>query len=59
MPLTINNLNSIRMKRIIMIAILACGLQMEAQEKVKIDGVATVVGDNIVLDSEIDAFKQE
>jgi len=42
-----------------MIAILACGLQMEAQEKVKIDGVATVVGDNIVLDSEIDAFKQE
>ncbi len=42
-----------------MIAILACGLQLEAQEKVKIDGVATVVGDNIVLDSEIDAFKQE
>ena len=39
--------------------ILACGLQMEAQEKLKIDGVATVVGDNIVLDSEIDAFKQE
>ena len=59
MPLTINNLNSIRMKRIIMIAILACVFQMEAQEKVKIDGVATVVGDNIVLDSEIDAFKQE
>ncbi len=42
-----------------MIAILACGLQMGAQEKLKIDGVATVVGDNIVLDSEIDAFKQE
>lgn len=59
MPLTTNNLNSIRMKRIIMIAILACSLQIEAQEKVKIDGVATVVGDNIVLDSEIDAFKQE
>ncbi|MGI9532565.1 peptidylprolyl isomerase [Lutimonas sp.] len=47
------------MKRILMIAILACSLQLEAQEKVKIDGVATVVGDNIVLDSEIDAFKQE
>jgi len=47
------------MKRIIMIAILACSFQLEAQEKVKIDGVATVVGDNIVLDSEIDAFKQE
>lgn len=42
-----------------MMVILACGLQMEAQEKLKIDGVATVVGDNIVLDSEIDAFKQE
>ncbi|MDN3643907.1 peptidylprolyl isomerase [Lutimonas halocynthiae] len=47
------------MNRIIMIVILACGLQMQAQEKLKIDGVATVVGDNIVLDSEIDAFKQE
>ncbi len=59
MPLTINNLNSIKMKRILMIALLAITLQMGAQEKVKIDGVATVVGDNIVLDSEIDAFKQE
>ena len=47
------------MKRILMIAFLACGIHMGAQEKVKIDGVATVVGDNIVLDSEIDAFKQE
>ncbi len=47
------------MKRILMIAILASGMQMGAQEKVKIDGVATVVGENIVLDSEIDAFKQE
>jgi len=59
MPLTINNLNSIEMKRILMIALLAITLQMGAQEKLKIDGVATVVGDNIVLDSEIDAFKQE
>lgn len=42
-----------------MIAFLAYGIHMGAQEKVKIDGVATVVGDNIVLDSEIDAFKQE
>ena len=32
---------------------------MFAQEKIKVDGVATVVGDNIVLNSEIDAFKQE
>jgi len=47
------------MKRILMIAFLAFTMQIGAQEKVKIDGVATVVGDNIVLDSEIDAFKQE
>ncbi len=59
MPLTINNLNSIEMKRILMIALLAFTWQIGAQEKVKIDGVATVVGDNIVLDSEIDAFKDE
>lgn len=39
--------------------LLSLALNIEAQEKVKIDGVATVVGDNIVLDSEIDAFKQE
>lgn len=47
------------MKRIFFIALMAITLQVQAQEKVKIDGVATVVGDNIVLDSEIDAFKQE
>lgn len=47
------------MKRIFFIALMAIALQIQAQEKVKIDGVATVVGDNIVLDSEIDAFKQE
>ncbi|MGB5243322.1 MAG: peptidylprolyl isomerase [Lutimonas sp.] len=32
---------------------------LSAQEKVKIDGVATVVGKNIVLDSEVEAFKLE
>jgi len=47
------------MKRIFFIALMTITLQVQAQEKVKIDGVATVVGDNIVLDSEIDAFKQE
>ncbi len=47
------------MKRIFFIALMAFVLQIQAQEKIKIDGVATVVGDNIVLDSEIDAFKQE
>ena len=59
MLLTTNNLNNIKMKRIIIIVFLALTMQINAQEKVKIDGVATVVGDNIVLDSEIDAFKQE
>lgn len=54
-----NNLNNIEMKRIFIIIGLTGIMQLTAQEKVKIDGVATVVGDNIVLDSEIDAFKQE
>ena len=34
------------------------GLQTAAQ-KTKIDGVAVVIGKNIVLDSDIDKFKQE
>ncbi len=41
------------------LVILFIGMGMYAQEKVRVDGVATVVGDNIVLNSEIDAFKQE
>jgi peptidyl-prolyl cis-trans isomerase SurA len=59
MRLRKNNLNSIKMRRLFFIAIMGITVQFYAQEKVKIDGVATVVGDNIVLDSEIDAFKQE
>ena len=59
MQLITNNLNNIEMKRILMIVLFAFTMQIGAQEKLKIDGVATVVGDNIVLDSEIDAFKQE
>lgn len=47
------------MKIRIALVILLTGMGMYAQEKVKVDGVATVVGDNIVLNSEIDAFKQE
>lgn len=54
-----NNLNSIRMNIRIALLVLWAGAGMYAQEKVKVDGVATVVGDNIVLNSEIDAFKQE
>lgn len=47
------------MKRIILLAIICFGFQLNGQTKLKVDGVATVVGTNIVLDSEIDAFKQE
>ena len=47
------------MKIRIALVVLMIGMGMNAQEKVKVDGVATVVGDNIVLNSEIDAFKQE
>ncbi len=55
-----NNLNNIKMiKRIIFLTIICLGFQSFAQKKVKVDGVATVVGKNIVLDSEIAAFKQE
>lgn len=46
------------MKRIAVIGMLLVVFSLQAQKK-KVDGVATVVGDNIVLNSEIDAFKQE
>ncbi len=46
-------------KDIILFVFIVLSIQLNAQEKVKVDGVATVVGTNIVLDSEIDAFKQE
>lgn len=60
MLLTKNNLNNIKMiKKIFLIALISFGFHANAQEKVKVDGVATVVGKNIVLESEIDAFKQE
>ena len=60
MQLKINNLKLIRMiKNILLITVLGLGLQINAQTRVKLDGVATVVGKNIVLNSEIEAFKQE
>ncbi|MDH3321500.1 MAG: peptidylprolyl isomerase [Flavobacteriaceae bacterium] len=46
-------------KKIFLIALIGLGVHVNAQEKVKVDGVATVVGKNIVLNSEIDAFKDE
>ena len=34
-------------------------LKQQLLKKIKIDGVAVVIGKNIVLDSDIDKFKQE
>ena len=60
MLLVKNNLNNIKMiRKIFIVILLIISVQLNAQKKVKVDGVATVVGKNIVLDSEIDAFKQE
>lgn len=47
------------MKKILVFTFICIGFGLNAQQKIKVDGVATVVGKNIVLDSEIDAFKQE
>ena len=48
-------------KKIILLIVICCGFafQISAQQKIKVDGVATVVGKNIVLGSEIDSFKEE
>jgi peptidyl-prolyl cis-trans isomerase SurA len=53
-------------KNFILIGLLLCYLGINAQEnksdtteRVKVDGVAVVVGKNIVLDSDIDKFKKE
>jgi len=62
-----NNLKYIKMKKkFILIGLLLCYLGVSAQEKldnktkkIKVDGVAVVVGKNIVLDSDIDKFKKE
>jgi len=48
-----------RISKLMLFLLIWFGFQMNAQTKVKVDGVATVIGKNIVLDSEIDAFKQE
>lgn len=60
MQLKNNNLKFIRMKQnTIVIALLLFITGINAQERIKIDGVAVVVGKNIVLDSDIDKFKKE
>ncbi len=54
MQLRIMNLKSISLS-----LFLVCSTLSLFAQKVKIDGVAVVVGKNIVLDSDIDKFKQE
>ena len=46
-------------KKIIYIICIWVGFQLNAQEKIKVDGVDAVIGKNIVLDSEINSFKEE
>ena len=46
-------------KKIIFILLVWFGFQVNAQEKLKVDGVNAVIGKNIVLDSEIKSFKEE
>ncbi len=52
-------LNRTILKNISLTAFLLGVIFTTAAQKVKIDGVAVVVGENIVLDSDIDKFKQE
>src|SRR5210317_1981953 len=61
-----NNLKFIKMKKyIIIISLLFFTLgskaqeTLDAQQRIKVDGIAVVVGKNIVLNSDIDKFKKE
>ena len=46
-------------QNIIGVLVLLFFIGAKAQERIKVDGVAVVVGKNIVLDSDIDKFKKE
>ena len=60
MRLKINILKNIKMiKRGLLVALVLFTLNGFSQERVKVDGVAVVVGKNIVLDSDIEKFKKE
>ena len=60
MPLKIKNFKFTNMfKKYITLSILLVAFMMNAQDRVKLDGVATVIGKNIVLESEIAAYKLE
>ena len=61
-----NNLKFIKMKKHIIILFLLffiLGIKaqetIDAQQRIKVDGIAVVVGKNIVLNSDIDKFKKE
>lgn len=60
MPLKINNLKNLNhMKNKLIILFILLSVSINAQEKIKIDGVVAVVGKNVVLNSDIEKFKQE
>jgi peptidyl-prolyl cis-trans isomerase SurA len=46
-------------KTTIILAMFIATTQLFAQKKIKLDGVAVVVGENIVLESDVEKFKQE
>ncbi|SNR50763.1 periplasmic chaperone for outer membrane proteins SurA [Lutibacter agarilyticus] len=54
-----NNLKYINMKYSTLLAFLFILSGVTAQERIKVDGVAVVIGDNIVLDSDLGKFKKE
>lgn len=61
MQLKINNLKYIKMikKTILTLTMLVATIQVFAQSKIKVDGVAVVVGENIVLNSDVQKFKED
>lgn len=60
MPLKTKNLKFMKLsKKLLFIAIITISISATAQKRVKLDGVATVVGKNIVLDSEIEGYKKQ
>lgn len=59
MQVKTTNLKFINFKKGILFVFLIFISTLKAQEKIKVDGVAAVIGDNIVLDSDIEKFKKE
>ncbi len=59
MHLKIENLKYIKSLILVLVANVFCLGNLQAQEQIKVDGVAVVIGENIVLDSDITKFKKE